>query len=124
MVENWQHGINRASLRIFSSVNQTPNARMRDGSGTHRTGFDGYVEIAVEQAIVATGLSGFSKCKYLGVCRWIVAGERAITSAANDTTFAHDDRSDGNLSQRESALRFAQSFFHPEFVGVGHVGEG
>src|SRR5271166_2882733 len=48
MVEHLQHGVNRACLRIFSAIDQPPDAGVRDGSGTHRTGFDGHVEIAVE----------------------------------------------------------------------------
>jgi hypothetical protein len=32
----------------------------------------------------------------------------------------HDYRADRNFTQRESALRLAQSFFHPKFVGQRH----
>ena len=95
---------------------------MSDGSGTHRARLDGHIEIAVEQTIVADGLPGFAQGKNLGVRRGIVGAERAIASPAYDAPVANDDSSDGHLAQRKRALRLAQSFFHPEFVGVGHGG--
>ena len=93
---------------------------MSDGAGAHRAGLNRHVEIAVEQTIVADGRSGFAQRKDLGVRRGIVGRDRAVASPAYDSALAHDDRSDGNLAQRQRTLRFTERFFHPEFVGEGH----
>src|ERR1035437_4529402 len=99
MIENLEHGVYRAGLRVFRSVNQAADPRMGDSSGAHRAGLNRHVEIAVEQTIVADGRSGFAQRKDLGVCRGIVGRKRTVASPAYDSAFAHDDRSDGNRSE-------------------------
>src|SRR5271157_668892 len=116
MVEQLQHGMHRPGLGIFRAIDQPPDARVGHGASAHRTGFDSHVEIAIEQAIVADGFSSFAQCKYFSVRCRIVGCERAVESAAHDSSAVHDDRSDGNFAHREGALRLAQRFLHPDLV--------
>src|SRR5271157_3683893 len=124
MVEHLQHGMHRSGLGVFRAIDQAPDSRVRDGTGAHGAGLDSHVEIAIEQAIVADGPPRFSKCKYFGVRCRIVGCERAVESAAYESSAVHDDRPDGNFAHRQGALCLAQRFFHPELVGEGHENSG
>jgi len=54
----------------------------------------------------------------------IVIGDRAVAAASHDMPIAHNDRTDRNFTERESSVRFPQRFFHEQFVGLRHEGEG
>src|SRR5271157_4988001 len=120
MVEHLQHGVDGAGSWIFSAVDEPPDARVRDGSGAHGTGLYGHVKIAVEQPVVTCALPSFPQRQDLRMCCGIVRRDGLVTSAADNPAITHHNRSYGHLAQRERTLRFAQSFFHPQFVGVGH----
>jgi hypothetical protein len=53
-----------------------------------------------------------------------VIDDRPITAASHDATIAHHDCTDRYLAERKRTLRFAQSFFHEQFIRPGHEGEG
>src|ERR1017187_6280997 len=101
MIENLEHGVYRAGLRVFRSVNQAANPRMSDSAGAHRARLDRHIEIAVEQTIVADGRSGFAQREDLGVCRGIVGGDRTVASPAHDSALAHH-RSEEHTSELQS----------------------
>src|SRR5271157_1131274 len=124
MVEHLQHGMHRSGLGVFRAIDQAPDSRVRDGAGAHGAGLDSHVEIAIEQTIVAEGFSSFAQGEYFGVPCRIVGCERAVESAAYESSAVHDDRPDGNFAHRQGALCLAQRFFHPELVGEGHENSG
>ena len=116
--------MNGSGLGIFRAIDQATNARMGDRPGAHRAGLDRYVKLTVEQSIVADGKAGFAQSNDLGMCRGIIRADRPIAPPADDLAIAHNYRSDRNLSQRKRTLRFAQRFFHEQFVRGGHALEG
>src|ERR1039458_5838405 len=102
MIEDLEHGMHSACLRVFGSVNQPADPRMSDSAGAHRAGLNRHVDFAVEQTVVADGRSGFTQREDLSVCRGIVGRKRTVASPAYDSALAHDDCSDGDLALREA----------------------
>jgi hypothetical protein len=92
---------------------------MHQRSGTHRARFNCSKQIAAGQAMVPNGRGRFSQRHNFRMSRGIAVADIAIPSPANDSSTAHHDRSDGNFSRFQRALRRAQSFLHPQFVGAG-----
>ena len=113
MVEHLQHRVNCSSLGVFCSVDQAADARVRDGAGAHRAGFDRDIQIAVQQAIIADRLRSFTKRQYFGMGRGIVGADRPIASPAYDLAIVDNNRANRNFAHRQRTLRLAKSFFHP-----------
>ena len=124
MIQHLQHGVNCTSFRVLGAIDQSVDSCVGDGSGTHGARFNRDVEIAIRQAVIGDNVARFSQRLYFRVRRWVVIGDWAIAAAAHDVSFAHDDCADRDLAERESPLRFAQSFFHEQFIGARHEGEG
>ena len=107
MIQDLQHGMDGTSLGICSSVNQTANSRVRDGAGAHGARLDRDVEIAIEESIVADGLSGFAQREDFGMSGGIVRTEGTIAAATDHPTLVNDDGSHRHFAKRESASSFA-----------------
>jgi hypothetical protein len=69
--------------------------------------------------MVTHGCTGLAQSYDLGVGGGIGVADVAILAAADDASLAYDHRSHGDFSGFECALRRAQSFLHPQFVGSG-----
>src|SRR5579864_6791551 len=55
------------------------------------------------------------------VRRRIMIGNVSIKSAADDLTLVYNYGPYRNFANFERALRRAQGFFHPEFIGIGAI---
>jgi hypothetical protein len=120
MIQHLQHGVHRTSLGVFGAVNEAANARVSDGSRTHGAGLDSDVEIAIRQTVIADYEAGFTNRLHLSVSGGVVVGDGAITAPSHNVAILNDYRAHRDLAQGFSAPRFAQGFFHEEFVGMGH----
>ncbi len=120
MIEYLEHRMYCSSFRVLRAIDQSPDARVGDCAGTHRAGLDRYVEIAIEQTIVAHGFSGFAQCKYFGMRRWIAVEERPVAPRPIMLPIMHNDGADRDFAHHQRALRLAQRFLHPKLVGDGH----
>jgi hypothetical protein len=111
-----------ARFRVVRAVHQALDAGMHQRPGAHGARFNCNKEFTASQAMVAESGTGFAQRDHFGVRCGVAFTDVAIPSAANDTPVDNDYRADGNFSGFESALRAAESFFHPEFIGMKFVG--
>jgi hypothetical protein len=116
MIEYAEGGFDGTSLGVVGTVDEALDAGVGDGSGAHGAGFDGDKEFAIAEAIIAKSFSGFAKGEDFGVGGRVGVGDRAIGAASDYLVAADDDGPDGNFAECGRSLRFAQSFFHPEFI--------
>ena len=116
VVEDLHHGFDGTGLGVVGTVNEAADARVGYGAGTHGARFDGDVEIAITEAVIAERVSGFAEGDNFGVGGGVGVGDRAIAATGNDLAFADDDGADGNFGESCGALSFAERFFHPKFI--------
>ena len=123
MIHDLHHRTHCPGLWVVRAIYQALNAGMHQRSGAHRARLNCNKQLAVFQAMVTDGCTGFAQRDDLGVGGRIGLGDVAVPSAADDLVVAYYDRADRNFPGFQRALGAAQGFFHPEFVGCG-VGGG
>jgi hypothetical protein len=122
MIDHAENGMNRSSFGIVRSVYEAANAGMNERSRTHYARLNCSKEFAVDQTMITEVSSGFAQGGDLGVSGGIAIDDIAIPASSDDAPREYDDGSDWNLTGFECALGGAESFFHPELVGVGVAG--
>ena len=123
MVQHLHNGVNRTSLGVVRTVNQTTNARVNHGSGTHCARFNCSKQITVDQAVVAHQDARFSQRHHFSMRGWIASRYVSIPAPTYHFPTANDHRSYWDFSYLQGSLRAAKGFLHPEFV-VADVGTG
>ena len=116
VVQNMYGGMHRAGFGIVRAVNQRTDSGVNHRPGTHGARFNGYEEVAVSQAVIAEGGSGFAQGHDFSMGRRIRVCEIAIEAAADDLAFMHHDGADRNFSDVERALGSPQGLLHPQFI--------
>ncbi len=104
------------TLRIRRSKDDSVDARLLQSSRTHHARLERDVERATAEAPVAHHFRGGTQRKNLGVSGGISAQLAFVVRSGNDATFAHDHRTDGNVSVLHRQMRFGQGFAHREHV--------
>ena len=110
--------MDRARLWIVRAVDETFDAGMHHGAGTHGTRFNCNKQLAISQAVVTNGCTGFAEGYDLCVGCGIGVRDVSVPSAADYLAIADHDSAHRNFVHFESALGAAERFLHPEFVGV------
>ncbi len=127
VIQDLQRRMDRTRLRVFSAVNQAPDARMNHRSGAHRARFNCSKQLALAKTMVTNGCTRLSERDDFGVSRGIRVGDVAVPSASDDSIVANDHCADRHLSYLQSTLGAAKGLLHPELIGrslvVGHERE-
>ena len=106
-----------ARFRVFRAIYQAFEPGVHHGAGAHGTWFNCSKQLAVSQAVVTDGGTGFAEGYDLGVGGGIGISNIAIPAPPHNAVAANHDRACRNLSGLQCALGGAERFFHPEFVG-------
>ena len=92
---------------------------MHHGAGAHRARFNCSKQVALFQAVVTNGCTGLAQGNDLGMGAGVGVCEIAVPAAAHNLTVIYHDRAYWHLPGIQRSLGGAESFLHPEFVGVG-----
>jgi hypothetical protein len=111
-------------LRVIGTVHQAADSGMDSRSRAHGAGLNRGKQFAVAEAVIPESASRLAQRHDFGVSRRIAVAKVAIPTASDHAPLAHHDRSHWHFAGLQGALRRAQGFFHPEFVGcVGCSGQ-
>ena len=110
-------GVNRARFWIIRAVDQALNARVHQGSGTHRARLNCSKQFAGAEAMVTNDCARLAQGDDFGVRGRVVIGEIAIPAAGDDPAIANNNGADGNFSGLEGPLCGGERLQHEEFVG-------
>jgi hypothetical protein len=108
----------RPVLRGRASKNYAVYSRVHKGTGAHRAGFLGHIQLAVGESPIADGSLGLSDGKNFGVRSGVLELFHLIVGARDHTPFEDHNRADRNLFLLPSPPRHAQSLAHEEFVAL------
>ncbi len=121
MIEDLQDGMYRSCLGVVGAIDKSPNASVGKRSSAHCTGLNRDIQVAIQQTVVANGLTSFAQGQNFSMSCGVVRADWPIASTANDSALVDHHRSDWNLSECQRPARFTKSFFHPEFVESRHA---
>jgi len=108
-----------AGLGIVGSVDEAPDARLKDRPQAHSAWLDGHVEGAARQAVVA-GLAGRPADGLdLGVGCRIIGRDRPVASPGQDLAVFHDDSADRDFALRGSLASLVQRQPHEMEIDFG-----
>jgi len=111
-----------SSLGIERTIDNAPDLRPVQRSGTHRTRLYCDVECAISEIFSAHGFSRSRDGDHLRMCRRIMEPFRHVVSTSDDTATAHDDSPDRNLILLQGQVRLFQCLCHVFLVNVHVVG--
>ena len=110
-------------LRFYSTefglrgtVDEPPDAGVGAGAGAHQAGFDGGVEVAPGEAVVAEPLRGGADCEHLGVGGGVAGLEDAVAGGGEDFAVLRDDGADGDFAVFGRPLGFGEGGAHEGVV--------
>jgi hypothetical protein len=116
VIQYLHYRLHGTRLGIVGAVDQALDPGVHQRTGAHRARFNCSKQVAVLQAMVTDGYTGFAEGYDFGMGCGIVVDDVAVPAAADDAAFADYDRSYWDFARFERALRAAQGFFHPQFV--------
>jgi hypothetical protein len=114
--------INCTGFFVVCPVNQAADAGMNQRARAHSARFNCNKQLAINQSMVTDACSGFAQRHDFRVSGRIGVAEVAIPTAPNDFSSEHNHCADWYLSGVKRTLCGAQSFFHPELIGVWSCG--
>lgn len=117
VVRDLKQRMTRAGFQIRRPIDDRRNARLHDGSGTHRARFERHIQRAIQQPPRAQRLSGLSDRDDLGMRGGILQGLALITAHADDGFVLDDDRTNRNFALLKSIPRLIESLSHPMIMG-------
>jgi hypothetical protein len=82
-----------SAFQVFHAIDQAPHPCVQDGSQAHHAGFNGHIEGASGESIIANLRRGFPQSQDLGVGRWIGKGNGPIVTPRQGSIFQHQYRS-------------------------------
>ena len=110
------HAAGAAALGVRTSENNAPKAGVDNGSGTHRAGFFGDIQIAIGESPIPNSGFGLGDCKHLGVGSGILQHFYLVPSSGDDASITHDDGTTGNLVGSLGFVCLFEGFAHVGFV--------
>jgi hypothetical protein len=132
MIQDLHYRMHGPRLGVVRAIYQALHAGVHQGASAHRAGLNGDKQRAPFEAMVTYGCTGFTQRDDLGVGGWVAVCNVAVPSSAYNPASACDlavadvvayyDRTHGNFPSLQRSLGAAQSFLHPEFVGMKVVG--
>ena len=117
VIDHLQNRMDGARFRIVRSIHQAAEAGLNGRSRAHGARFNCSKQFALAQTVITEVSSSFAQGDHFGMRGGIVVGDIAIPSASHDLARLHHDRAYGHFSSFKGALRAAEGFFHPQFVG-------
>src|SRR5215472_14865060 len=117
MIYHLYYRVHGASFGIFGTVNQALDARVHHRAGAHGTRLNCNKQITVSQSVVTNGCTGFAQRHNFRMGSWVMIADSTVPPAADDFSVTDDYCANWDFAYLEGALRAAQGFFHPEFVG-------
>jgi len=107
VVEDGEDGTAGSGFGVGRGVDEPRDARVDDGSGAHGAGFEGDVEGAVFEAVVAEVEGGFAESDDFGVGGGVGVTEDSVLATADDDVVVDHDCAYGDFA-----------------VGFGRLGSG
>ena len=104
-----------ATFRVVAAPVEAPDPRERYRRGTHRAGFEGHVEIAVDEPFAAKAGAGRADDEDLGVRRRVVILDRAIAGFRDDKAAAHDHGANRHLAPHRRCAGLLERARHRGF---------
>ena len=108
--------MNGASFGIVGCVNKAAEAGMDQRAGAHSAGFDGDVELAIEQTMVAEGGCPLPEGDYFGMGGGVGIQAVAVEASAHNPAFANQNCPHRYLAGLQGKLGLLEGLFHPEFI--------
>ncbi len=103
---------------IVASVDESVNAGIHDGAGTHRTWLYGNIKRRIRQTPIFKTFTRFAKDENFGVRRGVVIPLAAIVVGGDEKSAPRKDGADGNFALGGRFLCFGYRQFHK--ICVGH----
>ena len=114
------HGMRRevvvAPFVVGTAIYDARQLGPSDGTCTHHAGFYGDVEGAVGKILAAQGVGSGGDGLHLGMCRHVAERLSEVVGTGDDTVFAYDNGTDGNLACLIGCLGFIEGHPHIAFV--------
>ena len=99
LAEDARSVFDAAAFRVAGPVIEPPDAGERDRGRAHRTGFQSYVKVAIDQTLAFQNRAGGADRQNFGMGRRVVKLTRTVARKhQNVARSGHDDRSDGHLA--------------------------
>jgi hypothetical protein len=108
----------RPVLRGCAPKNNAIHPRVHKGTGAHRAGFLGHVQLAIGESPIANGGLGLGDGQNFGVRSGVLELFHLIVGACDHAPFEYHNRANRNLFLLPSPPRHAQSLAHEEFVAL------
>ena len=112
MGENFEAGAYGAALGIVAPIDQTGDARLDDGPGTHGAGFDGDVEGDASEAVVIEDTGSLPQDHDFGVGSGVAIADGAVTGAGQDVAPMDKHSANGHFSGRGRCASLLQCRSH------------
>jgi hypothetical protein len=87
--EQVDHAAGRPGLRVARTEHDAPDAGMHDRAGAHGAGFQGHVQGAARQTVVAQARGGIAQGHDFGMGGGIVAADRLVEAAPDHFAVDH-----------------------------------
>jgi hypothetical protein len=97
MLQKLHDAVDGTRLGVGGSIDQTLDAGVDHGAGTHGARFDCNKQLTADEAMVAEGAGGVTQGNDLGMGGGVTIGEIAIAAAANDLILEDDNGADRDL---------------------------
>jgi hypothetical protein len=117
VIQQLHYRIHCARFGIVRAIDEALDPGVHQRSGAHWARFNCSKQVALGEAVVTDGCTGLTQRDDFGVGGGIVVADIAVPAASDNSSVAYDHRSYRDFAGFEGALRGAQGFFHPEFVG-------
>jgi len=119
VTQHLHYRMNRARFGIVGSVDEALDPGMHQRARAHGARLNCSKQIAVSQAVVTNGCTGFAQGDNFRMRGGIGVRDVTVPSPADDFSVAHHHRAHGDFTCFQGALRSAEGFLHPKFVVVG-----
>ena len=120
MVHDGEDAAAGSGLGVGGGVDEATDAGVEDGSGAHGTGFEGDVEGAVVEAVVAEVKASLAEGYDLGMGGGVVVAEDPVLAAGDDLVVVDDDCTHGNFAFHLGGAGFGDGGAEVVFVGGEH----
>ena len=116
VLEDVEKGTATAGLGVHGTHDNSVDAGLNDGAGTHLTRFKRNIEGAALEAPVVYKLGSLFDGGNLCVGEGGLVGVATIVAAADYLAFVDDNAADGNFAELVGLAGFLQGFFHVFFI--------
>jgi hypothetical protein len=103
-------------LGVTRTIDDAGDPRMEDGTGAHRTRFQGDEQLATWQAIVPETARGIAQRGNFGMGGRIALADRTVEAPSDNFAGPDHDRADWHLAKAFRRKRQGNGLAHEEFV--------